>query len=550
MRHRGRGLRIALAASLAVAAVACGGDDDEETSGNEPAPETTAGGGADTTTAPDAEDGEVDPDAVVRVGWVGPADGVDPHRLRAIATQPYVFLLYDRLTRIDENLEVQPMLAESWEFAPDGTYLEMALRDDVTFHDGNPVDAEAVKASIERAQTIEGSTVKAALSSISQVEVIDPQTVRFHLSSGGAQLPTIFSGNAGVIISPAAIADGRDLVLDPGDAGSGPYILTSIAPPDSATFEPAPGEHWDERASRTGGFDIRFIPDFSARLNALQSGQLDFISAAGVDQVQGTALGEQDGFDAITVDTATTFVILMRTNEAPLDDPDLRQAMTLAIDRDAFAEDFLQGFCVPTNQPYPPGHPLHDDGVPIVHDPDEASSLVEAMGGATLDLITVASSTFEPPSQVLQSQLNEVGIDTSVRPLPTSDFVSLWGQGEGDALFVGILGYPTASQLVQDSFLGGYFDGGTVPTAEEARVAELAATGIDPTATDDERDGAYREIFGSAAEDNWIIPICTQRTSWVFSDQLLGVEQMDGQSSVAAAGSIPDLRTLGIAAEG
>ena len=97
--------------------------------------------------------GEIDTDAILRFTTAGPSRNLDPVLQTSYGGWGYLVLIYDRLTVLDKDDNVQPGLATEWSFAEDGSYLEMKLRDDVSFHDGTKFDAEAVKANIERGKT-------------------------------------------------------------------------------------------------------------------------------------------------------------------------------------------------------------------------------------------------------------------------------------------------------------------------------------------------------------------------------------------------------------
>lgn len=121
---------------------------------------------------------------VLNFSWGTPGGSVyDPH----VSTNPFVYVFlhpaYDRLVGIDDEGDPVPQLAESFEFVDDNAALVLQLRDDVVFHDGEPFNAEAVVANIERGQTLETSTVKADLASVESAEAVDEYTVRLNLSA-------------------------------------------------------------------------------------------------------------------------------------------------------------------------------------------------------------------------------------------------------------------------------------------------------------------------------------------------------------------------------
>src|SRR5690606_5663474 len=154
------------------------------------------------------------------------------------------------------DVEPIPGLAESWEFAEDGSYLDLFLREGVVFQDGEAFDAEAVKASLERGKTLEGSTVAGDLAVVEEIEVVDPMTVRLHLSGPAPSLPMILSAQPGMIISPAAL---DDPALDQNPVGAGMYRVTSYEAGVSLVAE-AWDEYWDQDAQLLGGIEIAIMP--------------------------------------------------------------------------------------------------------------------------------------------------------------------------------------------------------------------------------------------------------------------------------------------------
>ncbi len=182
-RIQTRSVTIAMVAVVALLAAACGGDDDDgegatvttggeateaiETATTPPttAESTDASSEAGTTAAEEsattalAADEDLDLEATIRITTAAPGVSLDPHRERQSGDRDYTNLLYDRLTIITTDQSVAPMLAESWEFSDDGKALTLTLRDDATFQDGTPIDAAAVKANLERAQTLPDGTV-------------------------------------------------------------------------------------------------------------------------------------------------------------------------------------------------------------------------------------------------------------------------------------------------------------------------------------------------------------------------------------------------------
>jgi peptide/nickel transport system substrate-binding protein len=238
---------------------------------------------------------------------IGPAN-FDP--IRPLAFYAYTYEIYDRLTKIDDSLEVQPMLAESWEFSEDGTTLTFHLRDDAKFTDGSKIDAAAVKANIDRARLMPFSTQRTSLSAVSAVDVVDPTTVKLTLVRGqGVQLPSVFAGTAGMIVNPKAIADPTvDLTNGPGKGmESGPWVLESV------TLGTSNGEvqyvrrpDWDKEAGRIKRLKVLGISTSVQRINAVRAGDITMGMITDVDVPAAADLMKSKDVGGITVSLITT----------------------------------------------------------------------------------------------------------------------------------------------------------------------------------------------------------------------------------------------------
>lgn len=195
---------------------------------------SSCGGGGTLTGA--GGGGEVDRNASLSMGWILPPPMMDPHATPSIVGAfPYLSLVYDRLVRVDNSSGTAtfvPMAAESWSYSADGRTLTFALRSDATFHDGTPVNAEAVRWSLERAGSLPTSTVASELTSIDGVAAPDAETVVLTLNRPAADLIYRLSTLAGAIVNPASAE--QDLSMS--EAGSGPYVLDQLKVGDRASF--------------------------------------------------------------------------------------------------------------------------------------------------------------------------------------------------------------------------------------------------------------------------------------------------------------------------
>ena len=140
--------------------------------------------------------------ATLRIGLNEDPDALDPARGGSFVGRVVFAAVCDKLVDIDAQNNFVPQLATSWAWSPDSLALTVTLRDGVTFHDGEAMDADAVKANIERYRTAPESLRKGELKPVSSMEVVDPRTVRLHLSQPYAPLVAVLADRAGMMISP------------------------------------------------------------------------------------------------------------------------------------------------------------------------------------------------------------------------------------------------------------------------------------------------------------------------------------------------------------
>lgn len=479
-------------------------------------------GGSSSAGAP----GEIDRSATLRIGFAASTPGLDPAQQTAAAAMGSTFLLYDRLTRMSNDLQVEPMLATKWTFAPDGSSLDLDLRQGVTFHDGTPLDAAAVKGSLDRAITLPGSTVANQLASVAGVEVVDADTVRLRLKPGrGAELPAVLATNVGEIISPKAIADGRDLGTAPGDAGSGPYTVTEFRPNEKIVYERAAGTYWDADAGFPQRIELTYFADGTARVNGLRAGQLDLVHLTGADVATAVRLGDTGAFKVHVVNTLVNFEFFLRSDLPTFADARLRQAISYAIDRAAIGQ-ALDGNCDPTLQIYPQGNWAHADGLDpaAAFNPDRARALLAEIGGPPprLSVAVPAASSMPKIAQVVQSQLAAVGIQLDLVSMPLRDAISAYQEGRQPALIHALSPTPDPSQLVAQTYLGPYRAAG----AMTPQVQELAATAANPLQTQEQRGAVFGQIWKLTQDQATMLNLCAAKQAWGYQPKVTGVDDM------------------------
>ncbi|MEJ5114138.1 ABC transporter substrate-binding protein [Erwinia billingiae] len=365
-------------------------------------------------------------ESTLRIGLGADPDMLDPHLARTYYGRFVFAAMCDRLVDVDENLKVVPGLATDWKWSEDGKTLTMNLRQGVTFQDGEKFDADAVKFNIDRALTLPGSLRKSELSSIESVEVASPSQVIFHLKTADAALLSQLTDRAGAMLAPKAAAK-PDFATHP--VCSGPYQFVSRVQQDRIVLKRFEN-YWNKAAYHFDKVVFLPIPDASVRLANLRSGDLDLtegIAASDVKTVEADsklALAKTTGlgYQGITfniangkVDPANPFA----------KDARVREAFSLAIDRDALNQVAFEGVYTPANQAFSPVSPYHVK-LPIApRDVEKARALLAAAGVKTpvnVTLLVTNNPTSQQVGQVIQAMVSEAGFNVN---LQMSEFASL-----------------------------------------------------------------------------------------------------------------------------
>ena len=256
---------------------------------------------------------------------------MDPQTTPNVYDYMYLWPVYDRLTDLEpETGEPAPMLVKSWEVAPDATSVTLTLRDDVTFQDGEPFNAEAVKLNIERMINEPTSTLKGQVVDIASVDAVDEFTVTIIMKGAQAgPMPVLLGGFLGSMISPKAFTDPN---LKTVGVGAGPYKVISN---DGAQVKYEKWDGYDNPAAQTlDAVEATNIPDDQTRLSALLSGSQDGIFLLGTmeDDAKAAGMAIVGGKNP----TPNGFEINM--TRAEFDDVKVRQAMKYALDTQAIAD--------------------------------------------------------------------------------------------------------------------------------------------------------------------------------------------------------------------
>jgi peptide/nickel transport system substrate-binding protein len=357
----------------------------------------------------------------LRIGLAEDPDILDPTLARTYVGRIVFASFCDKLFDIDEKLNVVPQLALGYETAADGKSVTIKLRPNVTFHDGEKLDAEAAKYSLDRHMTMNGSFRKPELAAVDRVEVVDPLTVKIDLKTPFAPLIAQLTDRAGMMVSPKAAKEAGDKFgLHPVCAG--PYKFVERVPQDRIVVEKFL-DYWNKDNIHIDRIVYLPITDATVRLANLKSGGLEII-----ERVLATDIKDIRSDPKLKLATALSLGYMgLDINvgsgeqaKTPLGtSAKVRQALDYAIDRDAINQVVFNGEFAPGNQWVSPENPYYQQAFPV-HKRDVANAkalLKEAGVTAPFDVDLMVPKGAEPQAvaEVIQAMAAEIGIRMKIR---------------------------------------------------------------------------------------------------------------------------------------
>jgi peptide/nickel transport system substrate-binding protein len=355
----------------------------------------------------------------LRFGLDFDIDTFDPARSGSYIERAVNASMCDQLLNIDAQLNIVPELATAWEWSPDNLALTLHLRENVLFHDGVALDAEAVRANLDRYRTAGYSNRKGELKPIVGVDVVDPLTVRIRLSQPYAPLLALLANRAGTMLSPRILELSQEQIAAH-PICAGPFAFVERVAQDHITLERFP-LYWNKAAVTLDRIEFRIMPDSTVRRVNLESGQLDVanrLAATDVPAVEGNpklriAKSASIGFQLISFNLSHG-----PAADTPFGrDVRVRQAFAKAIDRDGINQVVFEGRFIPSNQTEAPGSRFWDPAFPVPKRDLEGAKALLAQAGVTRPKVTlnvVNNPTDVQVGEVIQSMAAEAGFDVTL----------------------------------------------------------------------------------------------------------------------------------------
>ncbi len=322
--------------------------------------------------------------------------------------------IFEGLTRFTEDGSVVPGLAESWEISGDGTVYTFKLQDGVKFHDGTAMDAEDVKFSLDRARGEDSTNAQKALfEGITEVTVIDPLTVEVKLSETDGNFLFNMAWGDAAIVAPESIAD-----IKTNPVGTGAFKFSDWVQGDR--IELVRNEDYWGTPAKLDSATFKFISDPTAAFSAMMAGDLD--AFAGFPAPENLIQFEGDDRYKVLVGSTEGETILSTNNKlAPFDDPKVRKALAMALNRQEIIDGAMFGYGTPIGTHFAPHNPAYLDlTANSPHDPEAAKALLAEAGypdGVTVSLKLPPPSYARRGGEIIAAQLRAVGIETEITNL-------------------------------------------------------------------------------------------------------------------------------------
>ncbi|MBB6486188.1 ABC transporter substrate-binding protein [Rhizobium lusitanum] len=348
-----------------------------------------------------------------------------------------IYAAYERLIAYKgASTEVKPELAESWTADDAGLVWTFKLARDHKFDDGSPVDAAAVKFSFDRLMKLKAGPSD-AFPVLKEVEVVDPQTVKFHLTAPFAPFISTLAVAGAAIINPKVMAHEKDGDLAKGwlaehTAGSGPYRISSWERNQSVFLDR--NEHYAGTKPALNQVVIRVVGDISARRLQLTSGDADIIEQIPPDQAD--ALRKDSSVVVESNPSMYVNYIYMNNRQPPLDDVKVRQAISYTVDYQGIIDGIMLGQAKQMRGAVPSGMWGHDpQGFQYSYDIDKAKTLLKESGKSNIHLtytFSQADPAWEPIGLALQASLAELGIKLDLQAVADTTKREMVANGKFD----------------------------------------------------------------------------------------------------------------------
>ncbi|EGQ26133.1 dipeptide ABC superfamily ATP binding cassette transporter, binding protein [Sporosarcina newyorkensis 2681] len=427
---------------LSTALAACSGGDDKEGSSDKDKDAADTGGNENKTLV---------------FGRGGDSTSLDPSRVTEGETFKVTVNLFETLLNFGEqDTTVQPGLAKEWEPSEDGLTYTFQLEEGVKFHDGTDFNADAVVKNFERWANGDADTFPYYNSMfggfkddenhiIESVTADGDYTVVIKLKRPQAPFLKNIAMSMFAISSPTAFEKGDD-EYERNPVGTGPFKFVEWKPNETITIEKNE-DYWQDGLPKLDKVIFKSIPDNSARLNSLLSGEIDL--ADGINPADGAKIEDNDKLQLFERPSMNIGYLGLTVTREPFDKKEVRQALNYAIDKQTIIDSFFEGRAEIANNPMPPSISGYNEDIEAYpYDPEKAKELLKQAGledGFEMELWAMPVPRPYMPdgtkvAEVIQSNLADVGIKAKIVSYEWATYLDKAEKGDADAFMLGWTG--------------------------------------------------------------------------------------------------------------
>jgi peptide/nickel transport system substrate-binding protein len=484
----------------------------------------------------------------VMLGYIDEPPTMDPRVSGSAKATNLMVNLFDTLIALDRDTgNLVPGLASSWEGSADATAYTFHLRNDVTFHDGTPFNAEAVKYTFDSIMDPELRSLSAigALGTYTETEVVDDYTVIVHFAEPYAAFPNMVSASTLAPVSPTAAQAAGPTEFGRAPVGTGPFKFSSWEQQVSMSFERNPDYKWPiglykhEGPAYIDKLTVQFIPEAATLTGSIESGQLTIADGI-LPQDVATLDGDDDFQTMLPTIPGIPQILPLNAAKFPTDDLAVRQAILYGIDTETIVDTIFFGTLKPAKGPLAASTLDYNPAVESYYpyDTDKASQLLadagwtQGSGGILekdgqplhLEYITTPGQPGDV-AELVQAYLQPLGFDVNLQILEYAATAELMLAGEHNIARLGYTGTDPAvltTAFHSDNIAGTNFNRTMLPDPDLDAKLEAAAAETDP----DARKQMYYDIQVYIMDRALIIPLWDQAIFWGAQARLQGLYPM------------------------
>ncbi|SDK03120.1 ABC transporter substrate-binding protein [Sediminibacillus albus] len=361
--------------------------------------------------------------------------GLDPHKTPAHSSIRIYSQIYEGLLRFDENMEIEGQLAKEWE-QPDDTSYVFHLKEGVKFHNGREMTADDVVYSFERILDEEtASHIASYFSNVETVEAEDTYTVKFTLSEPDATFLSYLTNASAVVVPQETVEENED--LQQVAIGTGPFKLEEWVPDNHVTLV-RNEDYYVEDQPKLDQVVYNTMKEESSRLSAIRTGEVDMTT---LSAKSASLLEDQEGLNILDYQSLEYSYVGFNVDKEPFNDEKVRQALSLATDRQSIADIVWDGDAV-ISGPVAPS--MGDWAIDVTEEElyqrnvDKAKELLAEAGypdGFTTEITTASTyPDMVDTAQLLQQQWKDIGVEATIKQIEWGEYIDTWSNTSADIL--------------------------------------------------------------------------------------------------------------------